>query len=331
MGSARSASGGIIAMAPFRARPDRGETSSIEAGTGGRRNERELMNAVVFHIASGQAFFTGAVLVAIALLIRPRADRRWVTRLRLAALFLGLCLVAVSATPFPIPIYVCVVLLTMAAVIGTWKAAPQHRAGRLLLWVSLALWAGMLAWEAPYHFVPRIPPWNSGTTLFVIGDSVSAGMETPGEITWPKRLASRGTSVRDFSRMGATAKSAIAQAKQIDGPGTVLIEIGGNDLLGPGSGASSEAFEADLDRMLATCVGEGRVLFMLELPLPPFANGYGEVQRRLARRYGALLIPKRLFLRILLTHDATVDGIHLSDQGQDMFAGMMGGVLGIPD
>jgi acyl-CoA thioesterase-1 len=289
------------------------------------------MNAVVFHIASGQAFFTGAVLVMAALLIRPRVDRKWITRLRLAALFLGFCLVAVSATPFPLPIYYGTFFLTIAAVVGTWKDAPQSRGGRLLLWGTLASWGGLVASEMPYHFVPRVPPWSSGTTLFVIGDSVSAGMETPGEITWPKRLASRGIAVRDYSRMGATAKSAIAQASQIDGPGTVLIEIGGNDLLGPGSGASSEAFEADLDQMLSMCVGQGRALVMLELPLPPFANGYGSVQRRLARRYGALLIPKRLFLRILLTHDATVDGIHLSDRGQDMFAAMVSGVLAIPE
>ncbi|MCC7420804.1 MAG: acyl-CoA thioesterase [Planctomycetaceae bacterium] len=287
------------------------------------------MNVVVYHIASGQAFFSGAGLVMAALIMKRRS--KWVTRLRLLGLFLGLCLVTVSATPFPLPVCAGLFALTVATVIVTWKPVPQPRSIRVLTWGTLAFWGGMAAWEVPYHLVPRAPWWQSGTTLYVIGDSVSAGMESPGEVTWPKRLASRGVAVRDFSRMGATARSAIAQASQIDGPGVVLIEIGGNDLLGPGSGASSQAFEADLDRMLAASVGEGRTLVMLELPLPPFANGYGEVQRRLARRYGAVLIPKRLFLRILLTDDATVDGIHLSDNGQDMFAAMVSRVLGIPD
>lgn len=287
------------------------------------------MNEVVFHIASGQAFFTGSTLVMAVLIVGRRS--KWATRLRLLGLFLGMCLVALSATPFPVPVYAGVGLLTVAALIVSGKPAPYSRRIRALTWGTLAVWVGMIAWEVPYHLVPRVPSWNEGTTLYVVGDSVSAGMETPGEVTWPKRLASRGVAVRDLSRMGATARSAIAQAGQIDGPGVVLIEIGGNDLLGPGSGASSQAFEADLDQMLAACVGEGRMLVMLELPLPPFANGYGEVQRRLAKRYGAVLVPKRLFLRILLTRDATVDGIHLSDAGQDLFAAMVSGVLGIPD
>lgn len=287
------------------------------------------MNVVVYHIASGQAFFSGAGLVMAALIMKRRS--KWVTRLRLLGLFLGLCLAALSATPFPVVIYAGVFALTLAAVIATWKPTSHRRWGRALVLGALAAWSGMAAWEVPFHLVPRDPSWQSGTTLYVVGDSVSAGMESPGEVTWPKRLASRGVAVRDFSRMGATARAAIAQASQIDGPGVVLIEIGGNDLLGPGSGASSQAFEADLDRMLAASVGEGRTLVMLELPLPPFANGYGEVQRRLARRYGAVLIPKRLFLRILLTDDATVDGIHLSDNGQDMSAALVSRVLGIPD
>ena len=58
---------------------------------------------------------------------------------------------------------------------------------------------------------------------------------------------------------------------------------------------------------------------MLELPLPPFANRFGMIQRH-AVEYQVILVPKRFFIEILTTTDATVDGVHLSRTGHFLMA-----------
>jgi lysophospholipase L1-like esterase len=62
---------------------------------------------------------------------------------------------------------------------------------------------------------------------------------------------------------------------------------------------------------------------MLELPLPPIYNGYGEIQRRLARKYGVPLVPKRFFAQVLAGSDSTVDGLHLGPAGHRKMANMI--------
>ena len=59
----------------------------------------------------------------------------------------------------------------------------------------------------------------------------------------------------------------------------MLLEIGGNDLLGDTTPAG---FESGLDNLLRVVSRPGRVVVMLELPLPPFFNEYGRAQRRVA-------------------------------------------------
>ncbi len=105
----------------------------------------------------------------------------------------------------------------------------------------------------------------------------------------------------------------------------VLAEIGGNDVL---RANRPEAFERGLDVLLAKLCEGGRTVVMFELPLPPFHNRYGEVQRRLASRHGVQLIPKRVLMGLLRTDGATVDGIHLSARGHELLAETVWGIIG---
>ena len=66
---------------------------------------------------------------------------------------------------------------------------------------------------------------------------------------------------------------------------------------------------------------------MFELPLPPLSNEYGRIQRRLARRYQVRLIPKRIFISVLAGGGATLDSIHLSDDGHQRMAAEVWKVL----
>ena len=66
---------------------------------------------------------------------------------------------------------------------------------------------------------------------------------------------------------------------------------------------------------------------MFELPIPPLYEGFGRVQRDLASRHGVALIPKRILLSVIAAADATVDSLHLTQQGQDRMADVVWALL----
>jgi acyl-CoA thioesterase-1 len=102
--------------------------------------------------------------------------------------------------------------------------------------------------------------------------------------------------------------------------GVVLLEIGGNDLLGS---TSDEEFAVGLESLLQTVCRPGLQVVMFELPLPPFRNAYGRIQRRLAGQYGVALIPKRVLADIITQPGATLDSIHLSPLGHQHLADLV--------
>jgi acyl-CoA thioesterase-1 len=145
--------------------------------------------------------------------------------------------------------------------------------------------------------------------------------------TWPRLLANADALiVHDLSRMEATAATAIKQCETIpaDG-GVVLLEIGGNDLLGS---TPAEKFESDLGRLLDRVCAPDRIVLMFELPLPPLSNEYGRIQRRLAAEHGVVLIPKRVFVGVLTAGGATLDSVHLSRHGHELMASQVLRLLG---
>ncbi len=137
--------------------------------------------------------------------------------------------------------------------------------------------------------------------------------------TWPRIFADRyAVVVHDHSVAGANVASALRQAAAISPEEQlVLLEIGGNDILGNTNPAE---FEAGLGRLLSAVRRPDRVVVMLELPLPPTFNTYGRIQRRLARQFNTLLVPKRILLGVLQQQATTLDTIHLTNEGHQNMA-----------
>lgn len=277
-----------------------------------------MRNALIYHSASGQAFFSGVAFIQFAALLSLGTANRWRDRSRTISAALGLLLVAASATPLPVGFYAVAATATVVWVLAEGTAigsSPRFRRP-LLAVVVLAWWLGV-ALELPYHLSPRLPRMGR-PTLVVVGDSITAG--TGGESkTWPGVLARRHrVEVRDFSAAGATAATAAKQAARVKGPrALVLAEIGGNDLLGD---TPPRVFEAALDALLTRLKAGRNLVLLMELPLPPTYNRFGAIQRRLARKHGALLIPKRVLLGVLVVGGATLDSIHLTPAGHARMA-----------
>jgi len=93
------------------------------------------------------------------------------------------------------------------------------------------------------------------------------------------------------------------------------------------SGTSIPKFRENLEKLMALACGSHRIVAMVELPLPPFYNRYGMVQRALAKEHGVILIPKRFMADVMSTPGATVDGLHFSNSGHILFARALIGML----
>ena len=297
-------------------------------------SELSHMKFLTFHFAGGDAFFSGIVLLLLGLIVtrsRGWPGQCFVMRL---VMLLGAVLVAFSSTPLPQWLYAIWLFLLVACLAlesrrttgspqesrlcrdTRWKRAVQaFHVGLTVVTLAAASWE--ILWRANQQ-VDK----HSFSTMYVIGDSLSAGIFGAKEPTWPRQLQQRREiEVIDLSREGATAKSALAQANLVNhSEAVVLVEIGGNDLLG---GTGSEQFAVDLNALLHRLHQPGRQVVMLELPLPPFFNQYGRIQRTTARKYNVTLIPRRRLAGVIFSEDTTVDGLHLSAHGHRLLSQMI--------
>jgi len=221
---------------------------------------------------------------------------------------IGIIVVASSGTPLSIWIYIAWFALAFGCFI-------RIRTG---LAVAFVLFSGVLCiLEARWRTTPQVKV-PADQPVYVIGDSISAGIGQH-EKTWPAVFRDIShLNVKDLSQPGATVESAMLHAQQINiQPATVILEIGGNDLLG---GAKAQDFRRQLDVLLGALEGKHQRIIMFELPLLPFKNGFGEAQRSLAGKYHATLIPKKCMVRIFEMKNGTVDDLHLSQEGHNAFA-----------
>jgi acyl-CoA thioesterase-1 len=279
------------------------------------------MNWLVFQIASGRVFFVAVALLVSAVGLRSSAA----PRLRRGAtwcLLVGLIGLSVSAAPLPIWGYAVMLL----SIVAGWGASRFGAKAATATATSAIALLGVGLHEARYQVMPVLTAVHD-RRIAVIGDSITAGHgESDLTRKWPAILRDRhGVAVEDFSKAGATAGSAAKGLEQesIAAP-VVIVEIGGNDFLG---GGSVEDFEAGLEALLRAVCKPGRQVVMFELPIPPLYGRFGRVQRTCASRHGVALIPKRILLSVIEAADATVDSLHLTQQGHDGMAAVVWALL----
>ena len=277
------------------------------------------MTWLIYFFGSGAAFFAGVGLVLLATAILSLSKINWAKRSATLSAILGLIFVTLSATPLPYWFYGIAGVISLLWLIAERLEQKTIEKSRIWFRVTVVfLLSAAFLIEVPYRFAPALKVVGR-PTLYIFADSVTAGMGDASTETWPHLLArAHSIKVRDYSQMGAKVSSMRRKAESTPvEDGIVLLEIGGNDLLGS---TSAIDFERDLDQLLTKLSGKGRIMVMFELPLPPFANEFGRIQRRLAKKYGAYLVPKRIFVGVLTTDQATVDSLHLSQLGHVLMA-----------
>lgn len=284
--------------------------------------------AIAAFVAGGATYFIGLALLTIAILGWPWRTTKLRRALTSRGLAFGLLLVALSATPTPL--WLCGLVGAMLGIVAFARFARPQALPRLRVIGPIAfaaLFVLAAAFEARHWPLPRVTHCETDN-LYVIADSLSAGVGPLGEMTWPRMLAKeRGFRIVDLSKPGATLPSALEQAAAISSPGgTVILEIGGNDLL---DYVSAGTFERNLRTLLKAVAGPGRALVMFELPLPPVRNAIGAAQRRVASEFDVVLVPKRILAGIIGPPQNTLDGLHLSEAGHRAFADQVRRILDV--
>ncbi len=281
------------------------------------------MMRFIWFCASGDSFFLGASLMILAVALSTTKTGPVMNGVVRATLITGLALLLLAAMPLAPVLYVMLaggtILLT-----GT-VGALRHPGLRRIAQASVAvICAVMIVLELSFEMRVRPP---RGEPLYVIGDSVSAGIGGLQERTWPTLLAENyGIEVVNLAQSGATAASACRQAERIgDGSGLVLLEIGGNDLFAPTPPAQ---FRKDLTGLLKQVVRWDRPAVMLELPVFPWQMRYGRIQRQAAASFGVTLVPKRFLAGVLQQNGSTLDLAHLSALGHQRMADAVAHLLG---
>ncbi len=269
------------------------------------------MSPIILYFASGESLYPGTVILLLAIASDLFLKREWLSRLRNISAWIALILIVMSCPPFP-----WVVDTAFIVIFLFWYFAVNVMALQRAEPPTSALLAAVLIILSGFELQHRGLPPISGVPsdhMVVIGDSISAGID-PQVPPWPTVLSGMtGVPVKNLSVAGASIADGLKMTAKVESEDKViLIEIGGNDLI---AGAPSSEFGRSLEAVLQTVAVPGRTVVMFELPLLPDRIAYGQIQRRLARKYGVWLIPKRYFVSVIGCANATSDGLHLLPEG----------------
>jgi acyl-CoA thioesterase-1 len=266
------------------------------------------VSLVLFLLVSGDALPIGLGLIGVGAIVGLASPRVG------APIGLGGLLFATASA---VPLH-AVVYGALAVAFAVWLACIRRvRQVRHISTAALLVVLVLVSTVVVQQYPSRPKLSSDKRPVFVLGDSLSAGLGGH-EGTWPTLLADRlGRPVQNLARPGAQLADGLLQARALPNSCVVLIELGGNDLLG---GVTAEAFAESLRRLLRQLVGEGRSLVMFELPLLPLQNRYGQVQRQVGTEFGVRLIPRRILAGAVTLPGHTTDGLHLSTTGHRWLA-----------
>ncbi len=265
------------------------------------------MNPVILFIAAGYLFFAALVVLLAALGLAWACEKsRWAIFL----MVIGFLLLIFSATPVNWFYYPVLLLATVGLCLPF--RTKHAKIGASAAWLIMIILMGAL--ELRWWVNPA--PVRCPGKVYLVADSISAGIGFAGEVTYAQIL---GSKVVNRAVGGGTVESAFDTMDHFKyGPDDILFfEIGGNNMLRADKSAD---FRRGLEALLKKGRATGAQMVMMELPLPPFFTGYSRAQRELAAEYGVKLIPKRHFAAVLNGSDSTADGLHLSNRGHEKMA-----------
>jgi acyl-CoA thioesterase-1 len=280
----------------------------------------------IWFCAAGYSFFVGALLFAAAVIFSVTYKKRFRRIIFICGFILSAVLIYLSAATIPFYIYCLWITLAIAWLFLSMIGQKSKKTQYILIITVLGLTLTAVSIELRYSLKPAMPN-QLYEKLYIIGDSVTAGIGNKDEVTWPGIIQKKvKADIIDLAQSGATVATVLRQAEQIDTKNAlVLCEIGGNDLFGP---TPYSEFRSNLNLILQRVKKNGNTVVMLELPLLPWQIEYGRIQRQLANEFNVILIPKRFFAAVLSQEQASSDLAHLTYKGHQLMAEQIWSLIG---
>lgn len=201
-------------------------------------------------------------------------------------------------------------------------AGPQARARpsrRLTIAIGASVVA-LLLWFGIFHSsaITNAPPRND--TIVAFGDSLTAGTGASPGMDYPAQLSRlMGVPIVNRGVSGDTTADALARIERdvlALHPGIVIVILGGNDFL---RHVDAAVAERNLAEIIERLQAEGAVVVLGEIRGVFPMGDYGTLYRRLARKYGAVLVPD-ILNDILTRPSRKSDPIHPNDEGYGIIA-----------
>ena len=167
---------------------------------------------------------------------------------------------------------------------------------------------------------PKVPHLDSpGTTIVCFGDSITYGIGAKETESYPQRLAEHlGIDLLNLGVPGDTSTEGLARLDDVlaADPWLVIVEFGGNDILGRRPLAETEAsLRGILDGLLAARV----VPVLIEIRNPLDGDPMRDLFDRLKAEYRVPMVEDTL-PRILLRPGLKADPIHPNAKGYEKLA-----------
>lgn len=267
---------------------------------------------VTYFIATGWNFGAGLMLLTVGAFGLCASKKSFLNKISRRLVFLGLILLIFTTAVgyLPLALLFFVGLLLLLPPLRRIRYLPPV-VGFLFL-VSLGVW--LLFFGAA-----SVGPVEEEQQIYVLGDSLAAGCEVPRIHAFPARLQQHDFEAKNLSFMGATAEDFLEEQERLEEveSAVAIVGLGGNELL---RGVPAQEYGHYLEKLTEKLLEAGNRVLIFELPLPLFANRYGVIKRRLARRSGVELLPRWLLARPMFWERDTQNGIHLSKEGHDRLA-----------
>jgi hypothetical protein len=286
--------------------------------------------AVIYFFLSGMSFLCGCLALAAGAGMAFFAKKAVLRRLSGFFIIAGALLILSSAEPVPGPLVIAAAAAAFAIpfIPERWRGSGHSM---LVFWLLCAATIAAALFLAAVCLRGEKTPDLAGGgfgSVFVIGDSMSAGVGFKGERTWIENAAAKSDmKFIPLCAGGATVESSLDRARRVpDGDSLVILEIGGNDILRK---TPADKLRKDWTALLdILSARKGVTILMFELPAPPLHRRYSVIQCDIAKKYGVKMIPARFLAGLLADPSMTVDGIHLSTAGHERLADQVLSILG---
>jgi len=192
----------------------------------------------------------------------------------------------------------------------------------------------LLCWQT----LPAGNDRPDGTSILVLGDSLSAAFGIREEESWVRLLRDRllaegyGYTVINASISGDTTSGGLrrlGRLLELHEPGLVIIELGGNDGL---RGTPLATIRQNLAGMIEQSREAGARVILAGMMLPPnyapYADGFARIYPELAAEYSVALIEFFLEGVALDLELMQADGIHPTAEAQPLLFENVWQVLG---